>query len=72
MEGFRPFKGAETVENAQKVVEFVFEDFKNYEQFGRKINQLNEELLTASRVDTNRSLGDSSARESSVGDAAWQ
>ena len=40
-----PFKGAKTRENNQKIVEFEFEDFKQYEQFGRKINELNLKIL---------------------------
>ena len=31
LDDFLPFKGAQTPENKQKIVEFEFEDFKSYE-----------------------------------------
>jgi hypothetical protein len=43
--GFFPFKGAQTAENRQGIVEFKFSEFRQYEMFQRRISELNEQLL---------------------------
>ena len=43
--GFLPFKGAQSVQNNQKIVEFEFRSFKDYDTFQRKINNINESII---------------------------